>query len=104
MLFCSGCTTRVADMSIISTRNTTLDKVDLDSRPQVRGITGKDSSFIFLFIPFGVPHLEDAIDDALDKGNGDVMVDAVIHQQGWWFIVGQSSLKVKGTVVNTRNN
>ncbi len=104
MLILTGCAVRLGDMSVISTRNVTLDRVDLDRLPQVSSVTGKDSTFIFLFIPFGVPHLEDAIDDALDKGGGDVMIDAVIHSQGWWFIIGQSTLKVKGTVVKTRGN
>ena len=102
LMLLSGCATRLGDMSVISTRNVSLDEVDLDSLPQVKGVTGKDSKFIFLFIPFGVPHLEDAIDDALDKGDGDVMVDAIVHRQGWWFLIGETSLKVKGTVVKTR--
>lgn len=102
LMLLTGCATRLGDMSVISTRNVTLDRVDLDSLPQVKGVTGKDSKFMFLFIPLGFPHLEDAIDDALDKGGGDVMVDAVVHRQGWWFLIGENALKVKGTVVKTR--
>ena len=100
----TACSLRLADLSAVSTRNVTLDKVDLDSFPQTKGIVGKDTKWMFLFIPFGVPHLEDAIDDALDKGNGDMMIDAVLHSKGWWFLIGQSSLQVKGTVVKTRAN
>ena len=103
-LFLSGCAVRLGDMSVLSTRNVSLDRVDLDSRPQVKGVVGEDSKFMLLFIPLGIPHLEDAVDDALDKGQGDVMVDAVIHSTGWWFIIGQNSLRVKGTVVKTREN
>jgi hypothetical protein len=102
MLLLGGCSVRMADMSVVSTRNVTLDRVDIDNMPQVKRVVGKDSKFMFLFIPFGIPHLEDAVDDALDKGNGDVMVDAVIYSQGWWFIVGVNTIKVKGTVVKTR--
>lgn len=102
LMLLTGCATRLSDMSVISTRNVSLNEVDLDNLPQVKGVTGKDSKFIFLFIPFGTPHLEDAIDDALDKGDGDVMVDAIVHRQGWWFLIGETSLKVKGTVVKTR--
>ena len=101
-LVVAGCSVRLADMSVISTRNVTLDKVDLDNLPQTEHVTGKDSSFIFIFIPFGVPHLEDAVDDALNKGGGDVMIDAVIHSGFWWFIVGQSTIEVEGSVVKTR--
>ena len=45
-----------------------------------------------------------SFDDALNKGNGDVLIDAVLHSKAWWFICGQSTLEVKGTVVKTRNN
>ncbi len=99
-----GCSFRLADMTVVSTKNVTFDKVDLDKMPQVRGIVGKDSKFMFLFIPFGYPVLENAIDDALEKGGGDVMIDAVLYSKGWWFLVGENTLEVKGTVVNTRGN
>lgn len=98
----SGCSTRLGDFSVISTRNVSLDRVDLDALPQTRGVTGKDTSFIFLLIPFGFPHLEDAIDDALDKGGGDIMIDGVLRSTIWWLLIGQSTLSVKGTVVKTR--
>ena len=35
---------------------------------------------------------------------GDVLIDGVLHSKGWWFICGQNTLEVKGTVVKTRNN
>jgi len=98
----SGCSLRLGDLSTISTQSVTLNQVDLDALPQVKGVTGKDTKFVFLFIPFGVPHLEDAVDDALAKGGGDLMTDAVIHSRGWWFLVGQNSLEIKGNVVNTK--
>lgn len=98
----AGCSTRLADLTIISTKNVSLDKVDIDACPQKRNVEGEDSAFIFLFIPFGFPHLEDAIDDALKKGGGDTLVDGVLYRDGWWFLVGESTLRVEGTVVDTR--
>lgn len=98
----TGCTLRVADLSIVSTRNISLDHRDLDQLPQKKGIRGVDSKWIVLIVPIGTPHLEDAIDDALDTGEGDVMIDAVIHRRQWWFLVGQDAIEVKGTVVKTR--
>ena len=100
----NACTVRVGDLTVVATQNVNLDHVDLDKLPQTKGIRGEDSVFIFLFIPFGVPSLKEAIDDAMLKGNGDVMVDAVIYESGWWFLVGQRTIEVKGTVVKTRNN
>ena len=101
-LLATGCSLRLGDMSVISNRNVSLEKVDLDALPQTKNVTGKDTKFLFLFIPFGVPHLEDAVDDALNKGDGDVLVDAVIHARNWWFLVGQTGYEVTGTVVKTR--
>lgn len=104
LLLTAGCAVRQADMTLVSTRNVKLDKMDIDSLPQTREVVGKDSRFIFLFLPLGLPHLENAIDDALDKANGDLMTDAVLFSKGWWFLIGQNILEVKGTVVKTRGN
>ena len=87
---------------MISSRNINLDEVDLDSVPQVKGVSGKDTKWWILFIPLGLPQLEEAIDQALKKGDGDLMTDAAIYSEGWWFIVGQSTIRIEGTVVKTR--
>ncbi len=102
MVLFTGCSIRQADLTALSTRNVSLDTVDLDKLPQVKGVTGKDTGFVFLFFPVSFPHLEDAVDEALDKGGGDVMVDAVVHSQGWWFLVGQNTIEVQGNVINTK--
>lgn len=103
-LFISSCSLRLADLTVVTTKNVNLDKVDLDSLPQTKNITGKDSKFIFLFIPFGSPQLKEAIDDALAKGNGDILVDAVVYSKWWWFLIGENSIEVKATAVKTRKN
>ncbi len=92
--------TRLADLNAVSTRDVNLDRIDLDTLPG-EVIEGESSAFIFLFIPFGSPTLQDAVDDALDKSNGDLMVDAVAYQSSWWFLIGQSKITIKGTVVDT---
>ena len=102
VLLSSGCSMRLGDMSVISTRNLSLDTVDLDRLPQTERVVGRDTKWMILIFPIGIPHLEDAIDDALEKGNGDVMVDAVVHSSGWWFLIGQNTISVKGSVVKTR--
>jgi hypothetical protein len=105
VLLLSGCSVRrQGDMSMLSTRNVNLDQLDLDELPQTKRVIGKDSRWILLFFPIGFPRLEGAVDDALDKGDGDVMVDAVMYSKRWWFLIGQNTMKVKGTVVKTRAN
>lgn len=101
LFFClAGCSLRQADLTAVTTRNVKLEGTNLNALSGNK-VEGKDSKFMFLFFPIGIPHIEDAVDDALDKGNGDLMLDAVIYSKGWWFLVGQNIITVKGTVVNT---
>jgi hypothetical protein len=53
------------------------------------------------FYSLGLPHLNEAVDDALDKGHGDLMLDASVYQGGWWFLFGQVKMQVRGNVVKT---
>jgi hypothetical protein len=98
----TSCTTRIGDMNIISTRSVKLDKIDLDDLPKKKRIEGESSKFIFLFIPFGLPKLEEAVDDALDKGDGDILLDAVVYDKSWWFLIGQNTITIKGSVADTK--
>lgn len=101
MLFLGACSTHLTDLTIVSNRNVELDKVNLDKAPKVKNVIGEDKKFVFLFIPFGQPKLKEAVNDALRKGDGDLMLDVAVYAKSWWFIVGQSSIEVNGTVVNT---
>ena len=102
LLVGAGCCMRQADLTVISSRIVNLDEVDLD-RIEGQRVTGEDKTVILLGIPIGFPHLEDAIDDALNKGNGDLITDVVIHSCFWSLVfVGESWMTVEGTVVKTR--
>ncbi len=102
VLYISGCTTHLTDLSMISNKNINLNKVNIDKLPQKKHVEGEDKKFVFLFIPFGQPTLKGALNDALEKGNGDLMVDASVYITNWWFLIGQNGLKIKGNVVNTK--
>jgi len=102
LLFMSGCSTHITDLSMISNKNINLNKVDIDKLPTKKHIEGEDSKFVFLFIPFGAPTLKEALNDALEKGDGDLMVDASVYNTGWWFGIGEVGIKIKGNVVNTK--
>ncbi len=104
VLCLNGCTTHLTDLSMISNKNVNLNKVDIDQLPQKKNIEGEDTKFVFLFIPFGQPTLKGALNDALEKGEGDLMVDASISATSWWFLIGQTGLKIKGDVVNTKGD
>ena len=98
----SGCAVRLGGMTDISTRNVSLNTVDLDKMPQTKNVIGSDSRLVIIFIPLGFSTVQGAVDDALDKGQGDVILDAVLQAESWWFIIGQNTLTVKGNVVNTK--
>jgi len=100
----SGCVVRHGDFSVLSDKIVDLRNFDLGSADRVNGVVGKDLAHIIIFIPTGVPTLEGAIDDALEKGGGDVMTDAVVEMYSWYipYIYGQQAWQVKGDVVKTR--
>lgn len=102
VIYLSGCTTHITDLSMISNKNINLNKVNIDTLPQKKSIEGEDTKFMFLFIPFGQPTLKEALNDALEKGQGDLMVDASVYVTSWWFLIGETGIKIKGDVVNTK--
>ncbi|PZP39466.1 MAG: hypothetical protein DI585_04060 [Pseudomonas fluorescens] len=101
-LLLSGCSTHLTDVSMISNKSVELESINIDKAPQRKLVEGSSTKFIFLIIPFGYPTIKEALNNALEKGQGDLMVDASIYREGWWFLVGQDTIKIKGTVVNTK--
>ena len=70
-----GCRTRIADLTLVSTKNIDLSSTSLDIRTGQR-VTGQDCVYsVFGLIPLGVPNLQEAVDDALEKVGGNIMVD-----------------------------
>lgn len=101
-LLCTACTTRIAGVTMISDRNIRTKDVKVSELPKTKNIVGKSKKFMFLFIPFGTPTIKEALDDALTKGDGDLMIDASLYTSNWWFLIGQTGYELRGTVVNTK--
>ena len=93
-MIAAGCSFRVADLTLVSTKNIDLSHARLDMR-EGRRFKGEDCKFVF---SFALPNLEDAIDDALEKGGGNIMVDQVTYQKSRLFF---ACIEVEGTVLNT---
>lgn len=104
MFICCGCLIRHGDFSVLSNKLLNVADFELSKADRVKGIEGKDVQHMILFIPIGgVPTLEGALDNALEKGGGDVMTDAVVKTWAFTLILyGQSAWKVEGDVVKTR--
>ena len=101
LLMLSGCPVRVADLTMVSTKNIDLSNTRLDARTGQRQ-TGEDCRFVLLGLPiFGLPNMEEAVDKALEKGKGNVMVDEVTEYKNIWVVLGFiSCINVEGTVLS----
>ena len=94
-LFFSGCSTRLGDFTIVSTKNY---ERSLEYR-NVGRMEGKDKALWILGIPTGSPTIEDAVDDAIEAGGGVYLTNAVIRYSAWTAIlVGQFGYTVEGDV------
>ncbi len=93
----NGCTQRIIDFTVISSKNVTL-KVDKGA-PRVEGI---DEVVVFL-IPFGVPNLKEAVDRAIESAGPeyDALIDGVVSYYQYAFIIGKIGYKVEGTPIKT---
>jgi hypothetical protein len=97
-----GCTVtnRMADMTVISTKNISSLK-----NAQRMGTFGGKTCMGMLFAMGKVPDMEDAIDQALEQGKGNAMVDAVIYSDLTHCAGTPLTLcyRVKGTVIRTKD-
>jgi len=100
----SGCSTRLGNMTVVSTNN--VDGLSADVKTEQR-IKGESCSHKFLIIPWGdfQNRLQIATDNAIDNGHkaglsGDVLVNAKIDVTAWTtFIYGQNCLTVEGDLI-----
>lgn len=96
----TGCSIRMADMTVASTKN-----YNLNSNQFVKGqrVTGEDKVPVVLF-PLGVPNFKTAIDRAIEKDRCAVALsDVVITQLNQAFLVGQIGYRIEGTQVIDRS-
>lgn len=101
-IFSTGCTQRIADLTLVSTKNIDMTDVHINPRRGSRQ-KGEDCRIALLgLIPLGLPSLKEAVDRALEKGNGNIMIDQVTSKESIWFVVASNfCIVVEGTVVNS---
>lgn len=94
----SGCSYRIVDFTIISTKNIDLSKASKFQRGKTR-TEGQDLVHVIIYLELGKPNMKEAIDRAIEKVPGCIaLVDGVIYEKGWWAILyGQTILVVEGT-------
>ena len=95
----TSCSIRIADLTMISTRNIDSDKQYKELKKYT---IGKDRSlYSILFIgPLGSPDIEDAIDDAIKKvPGGEYMKNVVIREKYPFFLLfSMRTFQVEGDV------
>src|SRR5579871_4145301 len=93
--FMTGCTMRLVDFTVISSKN-----VKVPTKATGQRVTGEDCVFV-LFVPFGVPNMKEAIDRAIASAGGDydALIDGVIYQNNYSFIIGEQCFKIEGTPI-----
>ncbi len=105
LVVCAGCSVRHGDFTVLSNKLIRMSDFEVAKADRAKGIEGEDVQHIIFLFPVGsAPTLEGALDDALERGGGDLMTDAVASTYWFWipYIYGQAAWKVKGDVVKTR--
>lgn len=95
-LMLSGCTVRVADMTLGSTKNIALDSSHFTKGQRV---TAEDTYPVILF-PSGIPSVKTAMDRAIEKNRCAVgLTDLVVTQLNHAFIFGKVGVRVEGNLL-----
>jgi hypothetical protein len=100
VILLSGCTVRVADLTVASSKN-----YNLNSTKFVKGkrVTAEDSYPVILF-PTGIPNVKTAIDRAIEQDRCAVgLTDMVVSQLNHAFIFGKIGVRVEGNLLLDRS-
>lgn len=96
----SGCSYRIGDFTIGSTKN-----YNINSNQFVRGkrVTGEDFVPV-IFLPIGFPNVKDAVDMAIEHDRCAVaMSDLVVTEHVQSFLFGRIGIRVEGDLVIDRS-
>lgn len=95
----TGCSTRLVDFTLISSKNVELSHGELLKRGSQR-VYGEDRKSMIIIIPTGEPSVKEAMDRAIEKTPGAVgLVDGVVTHKSWYipYIYGEFWYEVEGT-------
>ncbi|GAA66824.1 MULTISPECIES: hypothetical protein [Pseudoalteromonas] len=102
----SGCTHRIGDFTIASTKNmnhtNSNHKVDYDTR-----VVGKDVKHTVLIFPTGISNMKEAMDNAIEQTPSAVGLSNVTVKVVQWYIpliYGQSYFEVEGNPIYEVDN
>ncbi|UJF17866.1 hypothetical protein L0B53_12605 [Vibrio sp. SS-MA-C1-2] len=94
LIFTTGCSQRVADLTVASTQNINMNSNDFIEGKRVKG-TDTVAAIIF---PLGTPNVEEAFDDAIKHDPCIVgLTDTVITHNWFYLYFGYFQYNVEGT-------
>jgi len=95
-----------ARISAISTENAPQIGFQVKGAPRVSGVVGEATAQTFFWVPTSTtsPTLQEAVEQTLARGNGDLITDAQIDRWWWYvpFFYGSEGWRVRGDVLRTR--
>lgn len=104
--FClSACVVRHGNFTVLSNKLIST-KFGLDSASRLRNVSGKNMEHMIIIFPTGTPKLEEALSDALNKTDADMMTDVSVESWFWYipYVYGNSGWEVTGDAIKTRKN
>jgi hypothetical protein len=97
----SGCSQRLGDFTLLSSKNIDLSNFNTQSAENAPAVNGVDKRAIVIVFPTGVASLKDATDRAEEKGSAVGLTNARIVQYGWYipYIYGEVGWDVTGNPI-----
>ena len=97
-----GCATR-SDLTAVSSKNVNLSNIQIDRSKSKGRVTGEDCQhFVLIFPTSGVPTIDEALDRALESVNANVLLDAVVDYETFYFLLyGRSCWRAEGDAYDT---
>ncbi len=101
LLFLVGCEQRLGDFTFLSSKNIDLSNLNMEAAENAPIVEGEDSKPIVFIFDTGEPNLKEAVDRAIESGDGTALSDVSIYYTQWYipFIFGDKKFRVRGKVV-----
>ena len=101
LLFVVGCEQRLGDFTFLSSKNIDLSNLNMEAGADAPIVEGEDSKPIVIVFGGGPPNLKEAVDRAIESGEGTALSDVSVYYTSWYipYIVGENKFRVRGKVV-----
>ena len=107
VLFLTSCMTyNHGDFTVLSNKIVNTKDFDMGSAKRIRNVEGEDKVSTIIIFPTGVPKFSEALNNAFEKTDTDIMTDVNVKSWSWYipYIYGEDGWTVKGDAIKTRKN